>query len=172
MGQIYDRDLEFAYRVIDESDYGVMCVFDYNLHALPFSAVREESHLYFASGKSGLKVDIFEHEDMIKVVFVSESGVPEPPNKENIEKELADGNLRFLQDRVFTNEYQSAIADGQVELVKDREERERALRLLYDKYYSDRMKYFDAIKEQVLDQANIYKIQITNVTAKERRSKQ
>lgn len=163
------RDLEFAYQVIDSSEYGMLCVFDYNLHALPFSAVREGNKLYFASAKKGTKVDIFEHEDMIKVVFVSKANVANTYSEEEIQREGEAKNGDFFSENVFTNEYESAIADGMVSLVEDEEQCARALKLLYEKYYHKHIQYFDLVREKTLEHANIYQILMTNITAKERK---
>lgn len=164
-------DLAFAYEVIDRSEYGMLCVFDYNLHALPFSAVRDGNMLYFASAKQGTKVDIFEHEDMIKVVFVANAQVADVYSEEEIARQAQAGNEKFLMENVFTNTYESAIADGRVSLVEDEQVRVHALTLLYEKYYGKHMNYFDLVKDTTLAHANIYQIQMTNVTAKERKVK-
>lgn len=168
MAIVKDLPLKAAYKIIDESEFGVLSVFDFNIHSVPFSAVRENEFVYFVSSKFGTKVDIFERETMIKLVFVSRAGVADEYSKEEIKKEVESGNISFLNKNVFTNEYESAIADGQLELIHDDVEREHALRLLYTKYYAENMEYFDLVKDGILEKSHIYKVKLTNVTAKER----
>lgn len=168
MAKVNNLSLKDAYRIIDESEYGILSVFDFNIHSVPFSAVRDGDFIYFSSNKSGTKVDIFEREKMIKLVFVSQAYVADEYSHDEIQKEVDSGNISFLNKSVFTNEYESAIADGILELVENSDAREKALRLLYTKYYEDKMHWFYLIKDDILEKSNIYKVKLTNVTAKER----
>ncbi|WP_455257194.1 pyridoxamine 5'-phosphate oxidase family protein [Peptoniphilus asaccharolyticus] len=168
MAIIKNLPLDAAYRIIDESEYSVLSVFDFSIHSVPFSFVRSDDNIYFASSKKGTKVDIFEKEEMIKLVFVSRTNVADEYTLDEIKKEVDSGNISFLNQSVFTNEYESAIADGRLELLKDEEERVNALEDLYSKYYTDKMQWFDLIKDGVLKNSNIYKVKLTNVTAKEK----
>ncbi|EGY76392.1 hypothetical protein HMPREF9129_2107 [Peptoniphilus indolicus ATCC 29427] len=105
---------------------------------------------------------------MIKLVFVSRTNVADEYSLDEIQKEVDSGNISFLNKNVFTNEYESAIADGRLERINEDSEREYAIRLLYGKYYSDKMQWFDLIKDDVLKNSNIYKVYLTNVTGKEK----
>lgn len=168
MAIIKDVSLERTYQIIDDSNYGILSVFDFNIHSVPFSFVRENDYIYFASSNSGTKVDIFEREKMIKLVFVASSGVADEYSKNEIQEEIDSNNISFLTKNVFTNEYESAIADGRLEIVTENSERENALKLLYSKYYEDKMQWFNLIKDGILEKSNIYKVYLTNVTGKEK----
>lgn len=103
---------------------------------------------------------------MIKLVFVSKVETADKYTDEKISEEIEAGNISFLNKNIFTNEYESAIADGLLELLSDNEERKKALEILYNKYYSNKMKWFNLVEENLLENSNIYKVQLTNVTAK------
>ncbi len=166
MAIIKDLSLKEAYKIIDESEYATMSVFDFSIHSIPFSFVRSGDYIYFASSKKGTKVEIFEREQMIKLVFVSKVKIADKYSDEKISEEIEAGNISFLNKNVFTNEYESAIADGLLELLSDDEERKKALEILYNKYYSSKMKWFNLIEEKLFENSNVYKVQLTNVTAK------
>lgn len=161
-----DLTLKEAHKIIDESEYATMSVFDFSIHSIPFSFARSGDYIYFASAKKGTKVEIFEREQMIKLVFVSKVKTADKYSDEKITKEIETGNISFLNKNVFTNEYESAIADGLLELLSDNDERKKALEILYSKYYSDKMKWFNLIEEKLLQNSHIYKVQLTNITAK------
>lgn len=168
MAVIKNLSLDATYKILDETEYGVLSVFDFSIHSVPFSFVRCDDKIYFASSKKGTKIDIFEREKMIKLVFVSRTNVADEYSLDEIQKEIDSNNISFLNKNVFTNEYESAIADGRLESIDEESEREEALRLLYGKYYSDKMQWFDLIKDHVLENSNIYKVYLTNITGKEK----
>ncbi|WBW50432.1 pyridoxamine 5'-phosphate oxidase family protein [Peptoniphilus equinus] len=160
-----DLNLEQTYSVIDRADFAVMSVFDFNIHSVPFSHVRDGAYLYFASRDEGTKVDIFEREAMIKLVFVVNADVAHPTPKA---VQAHNDDPAFLKEHVFSNTYESAIADGRLELVHEDSERLFAIEKLYTKYYPDYMAHFETIADGLLDHTNIYKVLLSNVTGKKR----
>lgn len=62
MAIVKDLSLKEAHRIIDESDYTTMSVFDFSIHSIPFSFARSGDYIFFASSKKGTKIEIFERE--------------------------------------------------------------------------------------------------------------
>lgn len=163
-----EMDKDFAYEVIDKSEYGTLCVFDYDIFAFPFSAVREGDYIYFHSATTGTKVEAFKNQEMVKAVFVADVKVPDLYTDSEIEEKLKTEHPSFLTKKIYTTEYASAICDGRIELVEDEEEKRHGLKLLCEKYTPNKMKFFDHATKR-LDFVNVYKIHMTNVTAKRKK---
>lgn len=169
-----DREMgqEFALQIIDNSDYGVLSVIDTDgdPYAFPLSLVRKDNYLYFHSAQGGKKVETFETNYKVIVVFVGRTNIPELFSVEELDSFLIDENKgSTLASKVFTTEYESAIVYGNVTLVDNEQEAIEALRLLCEKYTPTKMKYFDIAVKSGLSRTNIYRINIESATAKRKR---
>ncbi|HHT03023.1 MAG TPA: pyridoxamine 5'-phosphate oxidase family protein, partial [Bacteroidales bacterium] len=66
-------------------------------------------------------------------------------------------------------EFESAIVEGVVERVEDRDEKIAAMRVICQKYTPTKMKYFDTAIRAGLDRTNVYRIGIKSITAKRKK---
>lgn len=74
-----------------------------------------------------------------------------------------------LISRVFTTEFESAIVTGVVEQVKGEKEKIKAMKLICQKYTPSKMHYFDMAIKSGLNSANVYKIDIEEISAKRKK---
>jgi len=165
-----DREMssEFGLKVIDKSKYGILSTVDEELpYGIPLSLVRDGSTLYFHSAKQGKKVNIFERNPNVSIVFVGEVNVPEIYTKDELDEMAKDASkTASLISKVFTTEFESAIVTGAVEQVEGEEERIKAMKLICQKYTPSKMQYFDMAIKSGLNSANVYKIDIEEISAK------
>lgn len=169
-----DREMDraFALALIDKSEYGVLSVIDTDGHpyGLPLSIVRKDDNLYFHSAKSGKKVESFTRGKEVSVTFVGEVKVPELYSDEELKSFLTDkAKGSSLASKVFTTEYESAIVFGRIYLVENSDEATEALRLLCEKYTPSKMDYFDLAAESGLPRTNVYRVEISNISAKRKK---
>jgi hypothetical protein len=169
-----DREMnrEFGIEIIDKSSYGIISVIDENNepYGIPLSIVRNGNNLYFHSAKDGKKVKIFERNPIVNVTFIGETKIPENYSKEELD-EISQNKSKAaaLISKVFTTEYESTIVKGKIELVDNKEETIRAIKLICEKYTPAKMDYFSMAIESGLNLINIYKIEINEITAKRKK---
>jgi nitroimidazol reductase NimA-like FMN-containing flavoprotein (pyridoxamine 5'-phosphate oxidase superfamily) len=169
-----DREMskEFGLAVIDEASFGVLSMInqDHEPYAVPLSLAREGNYLYFHSAKEGEKITAFVTNPHVSVTFVTDVRVPELFTEEELDEILADeGKASLLGSRVFTTEYASACVRGTLCEVRDVEEKIKAMRCICQKYTPTKMKYFDRAIADGLGKANVYRIEISEVTAKRKK---
>lgn len=168
-----DREMDrgFGLSVIDSSTYSTLSLVDNNeVYSVILSVVRDNDNLYFHSAKKGTKVELFKENKDVTLTFVSYTNIPENYSFQELDKIVEDKNkLITLISKVFTTEFKSAIVKGEISLVEDRKEKEKALRLICEKYTKDKMKYFKYAIEAGLDKTNIYKIKIKDITSKRKK---
>ncbi|HHV38696.1 MAG TPA: pyridoxamine 5'-phosphate oxidase family protein [Tepidimicrobium sp.] len=167
-----EMDREFGLRVIDKARYGILSMVgeDGEPYGVPLSIVRAGEVLYFHSAKEGRKVHILKENPGVSIAFVGETRIPENYTKEELD-EMAkdDSKAKLLISNVFTTEFESAIVTGTVKLVKDEDEKIRAMRLICEKYTPTKMKYFPMAIKFGLGRANVYRIEIRSITAKRKK---
>lgn len=169
-----DREMssEFGLEVIERAQYGVLSMVDDKgePYSIPLSIARKGDFLYFHSAKEGKKVELFEREPKVRVVFVGNVEVPELYSNEELEDISEDkGAAAALASTVFTTEFESAVVSGTVRIVQEKEEKIEALRLICEKYTPSKLKYIDIAIDGGLHRTNIYKIKIEEVTAKRKK---
>ena len=168
-----DREMsaEFGIGVIDKSRYGVISMVDENEpYGIPLSIVRDGNNLYFHSAKDGRKVKVLENNPNVSVTFVGEVKIPELYTKEELDEILKDETKTgLLTSNVFTTEYESAVVKGKATLVEEQAEKIKALKLICEKLTPDKMDYFYAAIKLALNNTNVYKIEIKEVTAKRKK---
>lgn len=167
-----EMDKDFALRVIDQSSYGVVSLVDKNdlPYGMPLSIVREGHMLYFHSAVAGKKVDLFDLEPIVNVVFVGEVQVPNLYSKEELEELIKDKkNTNVVLSTVFTTEFESAIVKGKIKKITNDNKKIQALGLICNKYTPDKMDLFDMGVEPGVDSVLIYEIEMEEVTAKRKK---
>lgn len=125
-----------AFEVFDRAPYVTVSMVrpDGTPYGLPLSLVRaDETTFYFHCALEGEKIDCIKSNPVVSLSSVSRC------------------HPVFEEDKLnFTEHYQSAIALGRCEIVTDREEKIRALRLLCERFLPQYMNHFDeAIKRSL-----------------------
>lgn len=169
-----DREMpvEFGLEVIDRASYGVLSLVNENgePYGVPLSIVRDGNTLYFHSAQDGSKVKALAGNNLVSVAFVGEVSVPELYSNRELNEIVKDENeAGLLLSRVFTTEFESAIVKGRVELVEDKDEKVKAMKLVCQKHTPTKMAYFPLAVEAELPKANVYRIVIEEIKAKRKR---
>ena len=165
-------DREFGLEVIDKSKYGVISVLgnDNIPYSLPLSIVRDKDILYFHSATAGEKVELYESEPQVSLVFVGEVQVPELYSKKEINELAKDkNNANLVASTVFTTEFESAIVKGKIIKIENKNEKIKVLKLICEKYTPDKMELFDIAAESGVDKLLIYEIKIQEITSKRKK---
>lgn len=163
-----EMDREFALKVIDEAEFGVLGLVDrdYIPYTLPLSIVREEDNLFFHSAKSGKKVEIIRDSDLVSLSFVSKVQVPTFVSRDVIGYALEDGSYPSIASKVFTTEFYSSHVIGKIYLVKDLDLQKKALMKICEKYTPDFLDFAGAFIDLSIDRTNIYRIEIIEISGK------
>ena len=167
-----EMDRDFGLSVIDDAAYGTLAMVDSETgpYCLPLSIVRDGNTLYFHSAKEGQKVEILKNNPQVCISFVGRVQVPDNYTDEELDEIVKDERkIVHLISKVFTTEFESAIVKGRVEVVLEKEEQVHAMRLICEKYTPTKMKYFDRAIEAGLGRAQVYKIEIDQITAKRKK---
>lgn len=168
-----DREMSeaFGLGIIDKSRYGVLSMVDRDgkPFGLPLSIARDGHCMYFHSAQSGRKVEILQENPEVSVAFVGDVNVPELYTEEELEMLARSEQAAALISKVFTTQYESAVVTGVVKRVDDESEKIKALRLICEKYASDKMKYFHIAAQSGLSKTEVYRIEIKEVRAKRKR---
>lgn len=167
-----EMDIEFGKKIIDKSSYGILSMINMNSkpHGLPLSIVRDGDILYFHSSMDGEKVEIFENNSDVNVVFVGDVRVPEIYTNEELDEIVKDeSKYVLLISKVFTTEFESAIVTGKLKKVEDIDEKIKAMAFICNKYTPSKMKYFEMAIKAGIKRANVYKIEIEKITAKRKK---
>lgn len=168
-----DRQMskKFGMDIIDKSKYGIISMIDEDkAYGLPLSIVRDGEFLYFHSAKDGRKTEVLAKKPSVSVAFVGEVKVPENFTKDELD-EIArdDSKAVVLISSVFTTEFESTIVSGKVNLVENQDEKIKAMKLICEKYTSEKMQYFDMAIKAGLNRTNVYKIKIGDVSSKRKK---
>ena len=109
--------VEETLKIFERGSHGVLAVLsdDGYPYAVPLSYVYEDGRLYFHCAKQGQKLDAILNSPRASFCVVGQDNVV--PEK-------------------VTSLYESAISFGQVRIVEDEAEKQRALRCLAEKYFS------------------------------------
>ena len=166
-----EMDRSFGLTVIDRSRFGILAMVDRGRpYAIPLSLVREGDALYFHSAPEGRKTEVFQQNPEVSIAFVGEWRVPELFTAAELEKVTDDEEkTAILLSKVFTVEFESVVATGRVRLVRDDEERIKAMRLICEKYTPTKMAYFTQAAQAGLPRTHIYRIDMTEVKAKRKK---
>ena len=169
-----DREMSrsFGEDLIDLAPYGILStVAPEGLpYALPLSIVRVGDALYFHSARAGCKVEVLRAGLPVQVVFVGHVKVPQLYSRQELDAIREDEHRASeLTRRVFTTEYESAIAHGTLYEVTDDQEKEYALQALCAKYTPDTLDLVPAALRAGMSKTRIYRIDIESITAKRKK---
>lgn len=162
---------EFAMEIIDKARYGVLSMNDgEKAYGLPLSIVRHGDILYFHSAMDGRKVEVLKGNPQVSIAFVGEVQVPENFSKEELDEIASDSKKAVLLiSSVFTTQFESAIVSGRANLLEDREEKIRAMRIICEKYTPSKMDYFPMAIEAGLNRTNVYRVDIEEISGKRKK---
>ena len=143
----YERDREYALKVIDSCIYGTLSMVDLkgDPYGVPISLARIDDHIYFHGSLKGKKMEILQNTPRVSLSCV--------------------GKFELVEEE-FTTYYQSAIVEGVVEIVEDRDEKVEGLRTLSLKYASSSMDKFEEAIDRSIDKTMVFKMYIENIYGK------
>lgn len=142
-----EKDREFAECVIDKCTYMVLAMAgaDGTPYCIPLSPVRWNGHIYFHCALAGRKLESMRANPRVCMTFVGNTRVPR---------------------REFTTYYESAVAFGVAEEVRDTDEKSEALRRLCLKYCAADMDLFEGALVRSLPRTGVWKVSLDEVTGK------
>ncbi len=145
-----EQTREFGLELIDRCEYGVMALIDSEgkPYAVALNLVRDGEKLYFHCAMDGKKTGSLRENPEVCISFTG--GVKPVPDK-------------------FTTLYRSAIVRGRATEVTDTNEKIHGLRLLCEKLDATNMADFDNALERSLHRTAVWRIDIDEVTAKEKK---
>ena len=145
-----EQTREFGLELTDRCEYGVMALIDSEdkPYAVALNLVRDGEKLYFHCAMDGKKTDSLRKNPDVCISFTG--GVKPVPDK-------------------FTTLYRSAIVRGRAAEVTDTDEKIHGLRLLCEKLAPTNMADFDNAIERSLHRTAVWRIDIDEVTAKEKK---
>lgn len=169
-----DREMneEFAFQVIDASQYGVLSMVDGDgePYGVPLSMVRKGNTLYFHGAKEGRKAPILAQSPRVSIVFVGSVEVPELYSNEELDEIIKDEQRgAMLASKVFTTEFASAMVVGQVQPLNDEEEKLKVMRMICEKYTPTKMAYFPLAIKSGLKKTNVYSLEIEEIKGKRKK---
>ncbi len=146
-------DREDAMNILEKGEYGILSTIgsDEQPYGVPLSYVVKDNCIYFhATNQGGSKYDNILHNKKVSFTVVM--------------------NTEVLPDQ-FATLYESAIAFGEAEVVKDETKRLEAFREFLYKYSPDFLSEGEKYIASAGSSADIVKIEIKDLTGKGRRQK-
>lgn len=140
-------DSEFALQLFEKCGYAVITSIneDGTPYAVPISPVLLNGFIYIHGDRAGLKNDNFARNKNVCLTCVESTK---------------------LLPLKFSTEYESAIIDGEIELVENKEEKYSALITICEKYASSNMENAKKYIAAMLEKTAIYKIKIKKASGK------
>lgn len=142
-----EKDAEWALAVFDKAPYVTVSMLrpDGTPYGLPLSLVRDgDDTFYFHCADEGEKIECIRTNPIVSLSAVSKC------------------SPRFEEDcKNFTEHYHSAIAVGLTDIVTDRNEKIKALRLICQRFLPKYMEHFDDAIQRSLDRTTVVKITLT-----------
>ncbi|MGN1030277.1 MAG: pyridoxamine 5'-phosphate oxidase family protein [Butyricicoccaceae bacterium] len=147
-----EQDEAFAREVMARAPYHTLALTaeDGTPYCIPISAVLEEDHLYFHCAQEGKKLDCIAKQPRVCVSAVS---LAQPFPEE------------------YTMYFASAVAFGTARVITEDEERIHALRLICERYAADNMEAFDGAIARSLHRTGIVRVDVDEITAKQKKKK-
>lgn len=139
-----------AFEWLKDCEYAVLCMTgaDGRPYGVPISPVLTGSTVYFHCAPAGKKLECIEYEPNVCIVC-AEGVVPIPEQ--------------------FSTAYKSTIAFGTASAVEEETEKIEALQLLCEKYAASNMEHFDREIARSLHLTKIVKIEIEELTGKQKK---
>ncbi len=168
-----DRSMsrEYGLGIIDKARYGIASMIDgEEPYGIPLSIVRDGENLYFHSAKGGRKVETLKANPNLSIAFVGEVKIPENFTKDELDEMARDSSkaVTFISS-VFTTEFESTLVRGKAELIEDRDEKIKAMRMICEKYTPSKMEYFEVAINAGLGRTNVYRVPIDEISAKRKK---
>lgn len=141
------RDSEWALEVFDKAPFITLSMTrpDGTPYAVPLNMVRKnEKVFYFHCAYEGEKIECINHLPIVSISAVSRCTPAYEKEKQN-----------------FTEYFNSAIAVGKAEQVKEDSEKIEALRLICERFLPKYMDFFEQAISKSLDRTNIIRITLT-----------
>lgn len=183
-----EMDMEFALEVMDRALYGVFSFrlpeksldssleegfdigeegFYTGVYSIPVSIVRINRDVYFHSAQGGMKTEIIQEGFPARLVAVGRVEVPELYTREELDAMADDeSQAHQLARRVFTTQYESAIACGRMFEVTDEAMRSQVLTRLCEKYCPGKENLIAPAIRSGGPRTRIYGMHLERVTAK------
>lgn len=144
-----ERDAAFAWGVFDRAPFAVLSMRDEEgAYGVPVSPARIGETVYFHCAQAGKKLDCLSKWPQASLTAVTDAA----PD-------------------YFACSYRSAILRGRISPVKDEAEKKEALRAISQRYCPDDIADFDAYLAPRLQTTVICRMDVTEVTGKERMPK-
>ncbi len=144
-----DREMpaEFGLEIADKAEYASMAMIDPQgqPYIVTLNLVRDGTRLYFHCAKEGKKTDCLRKSPNVCISFV--------------------GPTQLVPDK-FTTRYRSAVMRGIASEVTDEAEKIYALKIICSKLAPSNMAGFDDAIRRSLGRTAVWKIDISEVTAK------
>lgn len=141
------KDARWALEVFDKAPFITVSMTrpDGIPYGLPLNIARkDETTFYFHCAAEGEKIDCLNHNPIVSLSAVSRCTPRYEEEKNN-----------------FTEHYNSAIAIGKAELVRDDSEKIEALRLICERFLPRYMDHFDEAISRSLDRTTVVRITLT-----------
>ncbi|MGI5892005.1 MAG: pyridoxamine 5'-phosphate oxidase family protein [Bacillota bacterium] len=147
-----EENMQKAYQLFRDCEYGVLATIDSSdgyPYGTPVSLVVIDNDIYFHSAKVGQKNTNMEQNPKVCVTCVGETE---------------------LKPECYNTDFESAIACGQAQEVKDEQEKIAVLRKICEKYAASNMQLFDTAIAEAFSRTAIYKVQVEKITSKVRKN--
>lgn len=167
-----EMDREFAYYVVDKSEFGVIATvgIDGLPYAVPVSVARDGDVLYIHGACEGRKIGNIRGNSNVSIAFVGDVEVPPPIEESEFEiAKDAKVSLGKLVSKKFTTEFESAVVFGKAYEVEDEKTKIHGLRLISEKYTPENMPYFDSAIEVSLERTCVVRVEIESITGKRKK---
>ena len=145
----YEQDRDYALKVIDQCLYGTLSLTDREgrPYGVPISPAREGVYIWFHGATRGRKMEILAGNPKGHLTCV--------------------GEVRLVPAR-FTTWYQSAMAEGEIEMITEPGEKRHGLEVISRKYAPEAMKSFQEEAEKGLERTAVFRMRIRSLTGKGR----
>lgn len=166
-----DREMskEFALKIIDQAQFGVLGLGGEEPYTIPLSLVRKDQVLYFHSAPQGRKVEKIKNGDPVSLSFVGRVQVPKNYSRAQVQEFIKEKKFAQVGSKVYTTEFESAHVDGRIYRLEDPKEMEEALLLIAKKYTPDLADLsIDFIKAS-FSRTAVYKIEILDIKGKRKK---
>lgn len=143
-----ERDAVFATGVFNSCSYATIATvnLDGTPYCIPVSPILIGNDIYFHCAAEGKKLDNILKNPNVCISCVGKVEIPE---------------------EMFTVKYESAVAFGKCEIIKDTEERINALREICKKYTPNNLNGFDTALNKWIEATCVCKVTVKEITGKE-----
>lgn len=166
-----DRQMskDFALKIIDQSQYGVLGLGGEDPYTVPLSLVRRENFLYFHSAIAGKKIEKIKDGDRVSLTFVGRVQVPKNFNRDQVQDFIDQEKFAEVGTKVYTTEFESAHVSGKISRVEDPKEMKEALLLIAKKYTPDLADLSLPFIKASFSRTAVFRIEILEINGKRKK---